>query len=251
VMPDETVHRQPPEANPSLEKQAGEISKLDVLNSLRFDNTISMGTISVAQLKRSAEAMVAEARHGGFGQISGFRFRYDPSRPRGERVVDMDLTRPRLLGDGRVDGRGQQQELVRPLVRNGQLLNPDEQLGLVTITYLAEGGDGQGGAQLSQHLDNVHWIGVAGDQTVWRALGRPQPILLSQAQAPKAISAGASKRQLGFGSYRDALGAYLEANHEGGRPANPLKAADQLSDPSVRPSRIVRIDAQTNAGPKP
>lgn len=251
VMPDETVHRSPPEANPSLNKQVGEISKLDVLNSLRFDNTITIGTISVAQLKRSAEAMVGEVRHGGFGQISGFRFRYDPSRPRGERVIDMDLTRPKLLSDGRVDGRSQQQVLVRPLVRDGKPLNPEERLGLVTITYLAEGGDGQAAAQLSQNLDNVHWIGIAGDGTRWRSLGRPQPSLLSLAQAPQAISAGVQRRQLGFGSYRDALGAYLEANHEGGRPANPLTAADQLSDTSVRPSRIVRIDAQASAAPKP
>jgi hypothetical protein len=251
VMPDETVHRSPPEANPSLDKQVGEISKLDVLNSLRFDNTIAMGSISIAQLKRSAEAMVSEARHGGFGQISGFRFRYDPSRPRGNRVIDMDLAKPTLLSDGRVDGRSQQQELVRPLVRDGKVLNPDEQLGLVTITYLAEGGDGQGGAQLSQHFSNVHWIGVAGDAPTWSSLGLPKPALLTQDQAPKAIAAGVEKRQLGFGSYRDALGAYLEANHGSGGPPNPLMAADSLSDPSVRPKRILLADLPTNATQKP
>lgn len=251
VMPDEMVHRSPPEANPSLDKQAGEISKLDVLNSLSFDNTLTLGTISVAQLKRSAEAMVAEAHHGGFGQVSGFSFRYDPTRPKGERVTAIDLTRPRRLSDGRVDGRSQEQELVRPLVRNGKVLNPDEQLGLVTITYLAEGGDGQGGAQLSQHLGNVHWIGVASDGSLWLSLGLPLPVLLSQAQAPKAISAGLEQRQLGFGSYRDALGAYLEANHGAGTPANPITAADSLSNPAVKAARIVRLSGQTSAAQTP
>jgi 2',3'-cyclic-nucleotide 2'-phosphodiesterase (5'-nucleotidase family) len=251
VMPDETVHRSPPEANPSLDKQVGEISKLDVLNSLRFDNTITMGSISIDQLKRSVEAMVSESRHGGFGQISGFRFRYDPNRPRGNRVIDMDLTKPILLSDGRVDGRSQQQEVVRPLVRDGKALNPDEQLGLVTITYLAEGGDGQGGAQLTQHMRNVYWIGVAGDGPLWTSLGLTNPALLSQDQAPKAIAAGVEKRQLGFGSYRDALGAYLEANHGSGGSPNPLIAADSLSDPSARPKRILRADSQGNATRNP
>lgn len=245
VMPDDTVHRNPPEANPELGKQSGEISKLDVLNSLRFDNSITVAAISVAQLKRSAEAMVGEARHGGFGQISGFRFRYDPSRPRGERVIDMDLTRPKLLSDGRVDGRSQQQIVVRPLVRNGKPLNPDETLGLVTITYLAEGGDGQAAAQLSQHLNHVHWIGVAGDGPHWSRLGRPLPSLLPLAQAPTTISGGVTQRQLGFGSYRDALGAYLAANHGNEGPANPLLAADSLSDPAVKPTRIIKVTPQT------
>ena len=239
VMPDESVHRDPPEANPSLDKQQGEISKLDVLNSLRFDNTLSIGTISVAQLKRSVEAMVGETRHGGFGQISGFRFRYDPRRPKGERVVDIDLTKPRRLNDGRVDGRTQQQDVGRPLVRAGKVLDPKAQLGLVTITYLAEGGDGQSGAQLSQHFDNVHWIGEAGEPNVWRELGRPQPVTLQEQDAPASIKAGLSSRELGFGSYRDALGAYLRANH--GQKDNPLMAADALSDPAVKPTRIVPI----------
>jgi 2',3'-cyclic-nucleotide 2'-phosphodiesterase (5'-nucleotidase family) len=236
VMPDESVHRNPPEANPILNKQEGEISKLDLLNSLRFDNTLSIGTITTSQLKRSAEAMVAEARHGGFGQISGFRFSYDPNRPRGERVISMDLTRPRRLPDGRIDGSTQQQDLVRPLVRNGEVLRPDEELGVVTITYLAEGGDGQGGAQLSQNMRNVRWIGAAGDAATWQAAGQPKPRLLQATEAPTSISAGLNQRELGFGSYRDALGAYLTANHAGGAAGNPFAVAD--ADDAGRPNAV-------------
>ncbi|MEB3234463.1 MAG: 5'-nucleotidase C-terminal domain-containing protein [Cyanobacteriota bacterium] len=222
-----------------------------MLNCLRFDNPISIGSISVAQLKRSAEAMVAESRHGGFGQISGFRFRYDPNRPKGQRVLDIDLNKPKHLSDGRVDGRSQEQVLVRPLVRDGKVLNPNERLGLVTITYLAEGGDGQGGAKLSEHLEQVHWIGVAGDSTQWTSLGRPQPSLLREDQAPKTITAGVQQRQVGFGSYRDALGAYLETNHGAAKTPNPLAAADQLSDPGVKPTRIIRLEAPNSAHGKP
>jgi len=241
VMPDETVHRNAPEANPILGKQEGEISKLDVLNSLRFDNTMTMGSISVAQLKRSVEAMVAESRHGGFGQISGFRFTYDPRRPRGERVISIDLTRPRRLVDGRVDGRTQEQELVRPLVRDGKVLDPRETLGLVTSTYLAEGGDGQGGAQLTRHLSQVRWIGTAGDSTTWRAAGQPEPQLLLSKDAPRSITAGLTARELGFGSYRDALAAYLAANHAGGAAGNPFAVADADAQGRPRPVRILTV----------
>ena len=241
VMPDESVHRNPPEANPILNKQDGEISKLDVLNSLRFDNGLSIGTITTSQLKRSAEAMVAETRHGGFGQISGFRFSYDPSRPRGERVITMDLTRPRQLADGRVDGSTQQQELVRPLVRNGVVLQPNEELGLVTITYLAEGGDGQGGAQLSQNMRDVRWIGLPGDTATWQAAGKPKPRLLQATEAPASISAGLKRRELGFGSYRDALGAYLATNHAGGAAGNPFAVADADDGGRPNPVRILVV----------
>jgi len=136
-------------------------------------------------------------------------------------------------------------------VRDGKSLNPEERLGQVTITYLAEGGDGQAAAQLSRHLDNVHCVSIAGDGDLWGSLGRPQPSALTAAQAPQAISKGVQRRQVGFGSYRDALGAYLEAHHDGGRPANPLRVADQLSDPSVGSSRIVPIDARVGAAQKP
>jgi hypothetical protein len=241
VMPDESVHRNAPEANPILGKQEGEISKLDVLNSLRFDNTMTLGSINVAQLKRSVEAMVAETRHGGFGQISGFRFTYDPSRPRGERVITIDLTRPRRLPDGRIDGRTQDQELVRPLVRDGVVLDPKEELGVVTITYLAEGGDGQGGAQLTKNLGKVRWIGTAGDPTTWRTAGHPEPQLLSSKDAPRSISAGLNARELGFGSYRDALAAYLAANHAGGTAGNPFAVADADGQGRPRPVRILTV----------
>ena len=233
VMPDETVHRDPPEANAILGKQAGEISKLDVVNSLRFDNSITVGTITSAQLKRSAEAMVAEVRHGGFGQISGFRFRYDPSRPRGERVLEMELTKPKRLADGRVDGRTQEQDVIRSLVRQGKVVNPNETLGLVTITYLAEGGDGQGGAKLTQNMNHAHWIGIAGAAPIWTAAGQAVPKLLTQAEAPPALNSGLQRRELGFGSYREALGAYLEANHGEGKP-NPIRTPDPSPNKTIR-----------------
>ena len=244
VMPDETVHREPPEANPILDKQAGEVSKLDILNSLRFQNILTVGIISSEQLKRSLEAMVAETRHGGFGQVSGIRFRYDPAQPLGSRVVEIDLTRPYRLADGRIDGSRQDQAVIRPLMRNGQLIDPKETLGLITLDFLAEGADGQAGAQLTQHFNNVHWLGDSGNAAAWQRLGQPVPAVIREAEAPTSIRAGLLARQLGFGTDRDALAAYLAANHAGGGKGNPFNVADSNAAGQPAGSRIAAIETR-------
>jgi 2',3'-cyclic-nucleotide 2'-phosphodiesterase (5'-nucleotidase family) len=243
LMPDETVHRSPPEANPILGKDEGEISKLDVLNSLRFSNILTVGTISSAQLKRSLEAMVSEARHGGFGQVSGFRFRYDPAKPKGSRVVQIDLTRPYRLVDGRVDGTRQDQVLIRPLMANGTLVDPAEVLGLITLDFLAEGADGQAGAQLTQNFNRVRWVGQSGNATAWQQLGRPVPAIIPASHAPPSIQAGLSARQLGFGTERDALAAYLSANHQGHSQGNPFDVPDTGVDGRPAPSRVLTVQS--------
>lgn len=242
VMPDETVHRAPPEANPILDKQEGEISKLDILNSLRFQNILALGTISSEQLKRSLEAMVSELRHGGFGQVSGLRFRYDPSKPKGSRVMQIDLTRPYRLADGRVDGTRQDQAVIRPLMTNGQLVNPKEVIGLITLAFLAEGADGQAGAQLTQNFNNVWLVGKLGNSAAWQQLGRPVPAIISEAEAADSIRAGVLTRQLGFGTERDALAAYMAANHQGHDRGNPFDVADISKDGLPSPTRILAIN---------
>ena len=242
VMPDETVHREPPEANPILDKQEGEISKLDVLNSLRFQNVLALGSISSEQLKRSLEAMVSESRHGGFGQVSGLRFRYDPAKPKGSRVVQIDLTRPYRLADGRVDGTRQDQAVIRPLMTNGQLVDPREVLGLITLDFLAEGADGQAGALLTQHFNNVYWVGQAGNAAAWQQLGRPVPGIIPEVEAPVSIRAGLLSRKLGFGTERDALAAYLSVNHHGHDRGNPFDVADIGKDGKSSPVRILLIN---------
>lgn len=244
IMPDEKYHFSPPEANPVLGKEQGEISKLDIVNSLRFDNTLTMGTITIEQLKRSAEQMVAKERHGGFGQISGFRFSYDPKAPVGDRVIDLWLTQPVRRQDDRVDGNVQIQADVRQLIRDRRVLRPQEQLGIVTITYLAEGGDGQAAADLTRNILTPYWIGVRGDIRKWANTNQPE--LITAAMAPERITAGLEARELGFGSYRDALAAYLQANHPSAAD-NPLRVADQTEDPGLRPSRIIDLSRQTKS----
>jgi hypothetical protein len=127
---------------------------------------------------------------------------------------------------------------------NGQLVDPKEVLGLITLDFLAEGADGQAGALLTQHFNNVYWVGQAGSAAAWQQLGRPVPGIISEAEAPHSIRAGLSSRQLGFGTERDALAAYLSANHQGHDRGNPFDAADIRKDGKSSPVRILAINNQ-------
>ena len=134
----------PPDANPAVGKEKGDISQLDISNSLRFNNDLSVSTISAEGLRYVAEYMVARTSPGNtpgqFGQIGGFRFSYDldgqaiafannaVSNP-GTRIQSLAITKD----DGSLD----------VVVRNGQVVgNPNRSFNLVTLSFLTTGGDG-------------------------------------------------------------------------------------------------------------
>ena len=85
----------PPAANPDANKQAGEISQLDIENSLRFNNALSLVTLTPQQLLEALENGVSNPG-GIFAQVGGLRFSYD-SDPAGRR--------PRPFGRHRRRGR--------------------------------------------------------------------------------------------------------------------------------------------------
>ncbi len=97
---------------------AGPISKRDVNALLPFLNVLVMlevpGKVLVEVLERSVATYPRES--GGFLQVSGLTFAFDPARPPGQRVV-------------------------RVLV-NGTPLEPDRRYTLATNSYTAAGGDG-------------------------------------------------------------------------------------------------------------
>jgi len=74
----------PPAANPRVGKKDGEISQLDIENSLRFNNGLSLLTLTAQQLRDAMEwsvsATTATATPGQFPQIAGMAFAFDPSR---------------------------------------------------------------------------------------------------------------------------------------------------------------------------
>jgi 2',3'-cyclic-nucleotide 2'-phosphodiesterase (5'-nucleotidase family) len=97
---------------------AGPLSKKDINTLLPFLNVLVMleipGKVLLEVLERSVSAYPRE--FGGFLQVSGLTFVFDPTRPAGQRVV-------------------------RVLV-NGQPLDPERRYTLAANSYTAAGGDG-------------------------------------------------------------------------------------------------------------
>ena len=126
----------PTEANPLAGKEEGEISQLDIENTLRFNNALSLLTLSAADLLEVAEFAVAESdpalenTPGRFPQVAGLRFAFDPALPPGDRVESLAL----------VDSLG---AVTDVLVRDSELVGEaSREVRIVTLNFLAGGGDG-------------------------------------------------------------------------------------------------------------
>lgn len=120
-------------ANPLSGKAAGEISQLDLENSLRFDNGLTLLTLSMedvlAVLEHAVSATENDATPGQFPQIGGLAFSFDPELPPGERVQTIAL-------------KNEINETLELLVENGEILgDPARNFRVVTLGFLAEGGD--------------------------------------------------------------------------------------------------------------
>ncbi len=123
----------PPQANPLSGKEEGEVSQLDIENALRFNNGLTLITLTPDQLLEVIEHSVAGtapgATPGQFGQWGGLRFSYDPDFAVGERVVNVALE----AEDG----------TLTPVVVDGDVAaGAPAEIRIVTLNFLADGGDG-------------------------------------------------------------------------------------------------------------
>ena len=122
----------PPQANPDAGKEDGDISQLDIANSLRFNNALTALTLTSEQLLAVLEHAVAASAEGAtpgqFGQFGGISFSFDPSQPAGERIVSAAL----------IDEDGNPTEA---LVENGEIVDAGRNVRIVTLSFLADGGD--------------------------------------------------------------------------------------------------------------
>lgn len=139
----------PPAANESAGKAEGDISQFDLEGSLRFNNTLTVGDVTAAELHQLLEHAVAkvEGVAGQFPQVAGLRFSFDPTRP-GLRSTangdDVDQAGERVRSLALVDDNG---AVLDTLVQNGAVVgDANRVIRLVTLGFLAtEGGSGLGG----------------------------------------------------------------------------------------------------------
>lgn len=124
----------PPAANPVAGKEAGDVSQLDIGNALRFNNDLSLVTVTSEELlgviEHGVAASAAGATPGQFPQVSGLFFSYDVELPAGDRVQSLAV----------VDGDG---NILDVVVQAGELVGDSSRtFRLVTLGFLADGGDG-------------------------------------------------------------------------------------------------------------
>lgn len=124
----------PPQANPLSGKQTGEVSELDIINSLRFNNGLTLLTLNPSQLLQvinyGVAAVAPGATPGQFSQVGGLSFSYDASLPVGGRVKNLVI----------IDKNNKVVDLV---AKDGIIEgNPNRKIRIVTLNFLANGGDG-------------------------------------------------------------------------------------------------------------
>ncbi|KAA5605620.1 bifunctional metallophosphatase/5'-nucleotidase [Roseospira marina] len=178
-----------PQGNADAGKDVGDVSQLDIVNALRFNNGLALQTITQEQLVQVLEHGVAESGEGAtpgqFAQVAGVRYSYDTSLEAGSRIVNAAI----------VDDNG---TVVTVLVANGQFVgDANGTVRVVGLDFLVENGG-----------DSFPF------PTFAEALG---------AETANVVNLGDVLTDAGTstfadpGSEQDALAEYLIANHPDGR----------------------------------
>lgn len=193
------------DAQGNVVKPEGGISRNDIANALSFNNGLSLVSVTAAELKALIEHGVAAGVGGGrFPQVGGMAFSYDLSRPAGERVQTLAIQ----------DDAGNDLDIV---VHGGAVVgDPARSIRMVTLNFLAGGGDGYPFTSLS----NPNQVDLT----------------LSESAPRTGVATFAAD-----GSEQDALAEFLAANHS---PTNPYNGADTAQALDTRLQNLaVRGDA--------
>ena len=111
-------------------KPAGGISQTDIQSALAFNNSLSLVTLTRAQLVTVLEFGVSNLGGGPFPQIGGVELSFDPSAPAGNKIENAAI----------VDANG---DAITNLVVDGEIAgDPNETFRIVTLSFLVDGGDG-------------------------------------------------------------------------------------------------------------
>lgn len=127
-----------PQGVPGI-NEPGDISQLDIQTTLRFNNGLTLMTLTGTQLagviEHAVSAWAEGATPGSFGQVAGVRYSFDPTQAAGSRIVNL------VVEDSNGAAAGGSAVVV---VENGVLdaTAANQNFRIVTLGYLAGGGDG-------------------------------------------------------------------------------------------------------------
>ena len=216
----------PPQANTAVGKANGGVSQLDIENSLRFNNALTIVSVTAQNLERlfehSVAAVAPNATPGQFGQVGGVSFSYDPSltaqvvnattgvvTTEGQRIRNLVI-------------RNDLGQIVDTIVANGVLQgDANRQIKVVTLSFLADNGDSYPFLPYT----------VAGSRTD----------LLNSASLTDGGATFAAK-----GSEQDALAEFLAARHSTSSSAFSSLDFGQNLDMRIQ-NLAVRSDTAANA----
>ncbi len=209
------VNRLPPPANPAANKAAGQISQLDIENSLRFNNTLTLLTLTARQLQEVLEHGVADSgpgrTPGRFPQVGGLTFTFDVNRPANRRVTNISV----------LNSAGQ---VVDTIVNDGELVgNPDRTFRVVTLNFLAN--------------ESTPGSGLGGDQYPFPRFVNENPQRANRVDlVPPGTTVGFNTN----GSEQKAFADFSAANFR----TNPFNQADT---PPAQDTRIRNLDFQRSS----
>jgi 2',3'-cyclic-nucleotide 2'-phosphodiesterase (5'-nucleotidase family) len=216
----------PPQANTAVGKPNGGVSQLDIENSLRFNNALTIVSVTAQNLERlfehSVAAVAPNATPGQFGQVGGVSFSYDPSLTAQVVNKDTGVVTTEGLRIRNLVIRNDQGEIVDTIVANGVLQgDASRQIKVVTLSFLADGGDS---------YPFLPYI-VSGSRTD----------LLNNASLTDGSAIFATK-----GSEQDALAEFLAAEHS--TSASAFSSLDFGQNLDMRIQNLaVRSDTAANA----
>lgn len=179
-----------PSANPDAGRPAGTVSRLMLEAAFKFDNKLWVFDVSAARLHALLEFGVADVENvgGRFPQVGGLSFSFDPAATKGTLAADGSSTTP-----GRVRSVKVGNDVV---VRDGVVQgDPARSFRLVTLNFLATGGDG-------------YRFGASNPQ------GDGLPRLLKLDAHPRAGAALGGQVGLPPGGEQDALAEHLMQAHK-------------------------------------
>lgn len=192
----------PSAANPVTGKAEGDISQFDIEGALRFNNGLVIVPLTARQFVAMMEHSigfdgVGEVRDGRFPQVGGMRFSFDPDAPIGERIQSLAV----IGEDGAVADR---------VMVDGALVgDPDREVKMVTLNFLANGGDGY--PFPAPHPGRIDLTGEAGQFNAPNA-DFPDTNGNGIIDGPQAVDPGAADFAAA-GSEQDALAEYLAHFH--------------------------------------
>ena len=192
-------------------KAAGAISKLEIENALRFDNKLmAFETTPAGLLNILNYAAGLSPGNGGFAQLGGVQFSYDPKKPVGSRVQDIAL----------IDEGGR---ILNKIANDGVLLsNAPASINVVTLNFMANGGDGY---PIKANGSNFRYLLQNGS--------------LSAAVDPTLDFTAASVAPANALGEQQALQTYLQTFH-----ATPGTAYDRADTPAKDDRRMQNLDVR-------